>query len=253
VLTNSSKAISDQKILLEKSSTRKTIQRMKDDTSSLYVQRDSTSINSRVSQFTDTLSKISRSFEFDRELFSTKVYGSAFRGSLKHTVEALRRQKAQMESIIRSDSLEKEEKRRNLLIDRQLEEDQNRLRTECKVLVLGDDDCGQDFLKQTKLYQIRGLSTGRRWEYLWEYKNVIRDNVREIMKALGSIIKEANSELDEKTMDLARRMDHELTVNPNDDPVVSAAAAEALRGLWASEQISELIQSARSRLPISAE
>jgi guanine nucleotide-binding protein G(i) subunit alpha len=57
--------------MLEKTSTRKIFKRFKDDTSSLYIQRDSASFYSR---YADNLSKIPKTFEFDRELFISKVY-----------------------------------------------------------------------------------------------------------------------------------------------------------------------------------
>jgi hypothetical protein len=83
MFTVCSTAISEQKSLLEKISTRKMLKRVKDDTSSLYVQRDSASI---LSQCTDNLSKISQMFGFDRELFILKVYEKALKSSLKDTV-----------------------------------------------------------------------------------------------------------------------------------------------------------------------
>lgn len=70
--------------MLEKSSSRKAIQRVKDDSSSLYVHRGSTSLRSTC---TDKLSKISREFQFDRELFTSRVYERAVRSSLKRTLE----------------------------------------------------------------------------------------------------------------------------------------------------------------------
>jgi hypothetical protein len=92
LLIDASNTISDQKILLEKPNSRKVFKRVKDDTVSMYVHRDTASIYSRC---TDTLSKISIVFSFDRDLFITKVYERALRGSLK---PSLRRQQADFES-----------------------------------------------------------------------------------------------------------------------------------------------------------
>ena len=77
----------DQKVLLEKSSNRKVFKRVKDDTVSLYVHYDSSSIYSRC---TDTLSKISIVFNFDHDLFITKVYERALRNSLKASLRVNR-------------------------------------------------------------------------------------------------------------------------------------------------------------------
>lgn len=47
---------------------------------SLYVHRDTASL---ISKMTDNMSKISRVFEFDSNIFSTGVYERAFRGSVR--------------------------------------------------------------------------------------------------------------------------------------------------------------------------
>ncbi|OCL04708.1 hypothetical protein AOQ84DRAFT_380310 [Glonium stellatum] len=77
--------ISEQKNFLEKPTSRKILQRVRDGSSSLGVLRDKTSLCSKC---TDNLSKISMVFPFDRVLFETKVYERALRASLK---EILRR------------------------------------------------------------------------------------------------------------------------------------------------------------------
>jgi hypothetical protein len=73
--------MAEQKQLLEKPRTRRVLQRAKADSASLFVHKDSTSMKSR---WTDNLSKVSRVFDFDPEVFSTGVYHRVFRGSLKY-------------------------------------------------------------------------------------------------------------------------------------------------------------------------
>jgi hypothetical protein len=131
------------------------IQCVKDDTSSLYVERGSTSLHSRVSRCTDTLSRISQSFDFDRELFISKVYERVLRASLKDT---MRRSKNDMVSgstptpastfktavsrsnysvnYASSSAMFTDSKLRNDRIEKELEMDSRRLRRECKVPVL---------------------------------------------------------------------------------------------------------------------
>lgn len=81
-----SKTMPEQKVLLEKPKTRKTFAQAKTDSESLWVLRDTDSLRSR---FTDHLSKLSVTFDFDNTLFSSKVYARILRGSIK---EVLRRQ-----------------------------------------------------------------------------------------------------------------------------------------------------------------
>ncbi|KAH6875266.1 hypothetical protein BKA58DRAFT_379513 [Alternaria rosae] len=74
------RTIGAQQRYLETKKTRKVLQRAKTDSVSLYVHRDTASLTSKM---TDNLSKISRTFEFDSNVFSTGVYERAFRGSIK--------------------------------------------------------------------------------------------------------------------------------------------------------------------------
>jgi hypothetical protein len=323
-LTDNSKAISDQKTLLEKSSTRKMIRRVKDDTSSLYVQCDSMSLHSRVSQCSDTLSKMSKTFEFDRELFISKVYEriheKVLRGSRNDTVQTLRRPKNNVEStpdlfkvpaeepqqsdeksksqsieceleenwlefdrtslvskvsdkapsgspknIVQSLHRQKHTRKFTMNLSRTITEDPGKInsrsiddklqrdsrgrRGECRILVLGDDECGQVFLKQTKIFHSQGFTT----EELQDYKAVVGNNVQDITNAINSVLGEASIEMDEITKGYAQLLSQEWTNSSTSDVVVSNEAAEALQGLWASEQFSVLLQSTNFRLPSSAE
>ena len=72
--------MSEQKMVLERSSTRKTLKHIKSDSASLIVHRDSASFLSR---YSDSLSRLSVVFKFDPELFSTKVHERVHRKSLK--------------------------------------------------------------------------------------------------------------------------------------------------------------------------
>jgi hypothetical protein len=322
-LTDNSKAISSQKTLLEKSSTRKMIRRVKDDTSSLYIQCDSMSLHSRVSQCSDTLSKMSKTFEFDRELFISKAYEriheKILRGSRHNTAQTLRRRKDNVEStpdlfnVLAADpqqsdgksksqsieceieensfvfdptsliskmheraprgspknifqSLHRQKYTRNFtmnfsrtttedpgkinsrFIDEELQRDSRGRGGACRILVLGDDECGQAFLKQTKIFHSHGFTT----EELQDYKAVVRNNVQEIMNATNSVLREASIEMDEITQRYAQILSQEWTNSSTSNAVISNKAAEALQGLWESEQFSTLLQSTNFRLPSSA-
>ena len=75
-----SKTLSEQQRVLGTNKTRKVLDRAKADSISLYVHRGSASLTSKM---TDNMSKISRVFEFDSNIFSTGVYERAFRGSVR--------------------------------------------------------------------------------------------------------------------------------------------------------------------------
>jgi len=68
-----SKAISEQGAIMERASTRKILDQLKDDTASLIVHRDSSSIRTRCS-LRSNMSKFSCVFQFDPVIHSSKAY-----------------------------------------------------------------------------------------------------------------------------------------------------------------------------------
>lgn len=210
--------------MLEKTSTRKIFKRVKDDTSSLYVQRDSTSIYSRC---TDNLSKISKMFEFDRELFISKVYEKALRGSLKDTVENMRREQQQPYVIVTS-----EERNRNKLIERELYEHAKKLRRECKVLLLGDRDCAQTFIKSMKIAHSGGFT----YEEREKYQEVVMNNIICVMEGMAGILKNGDIDLDATAKIHAKVLSQEIKKIQTGDRKITIEGAGAVQGLWEDKQ-----------------
>ena len=69
--------------MLEKTSSRRALKRIQDDSASLHLLRDAASFSS---QCNDSLSKLSVTFAFDRQLLGTKVYDRVFRKTLKRVI-----------------------------------------------------------------------------------------------------------------------------------------------------------------------
>ena len=112
---------------MEKPRSRKVFKRIDDDVASLYVHRSSDSF---VSQLTDTLTKISRDFAFDRLLWVSKVYKDASPGLLE-----LMRERVGRRELTRVE----EQASRSKTIDTQLKKELAGNRTSTKILVLGFD------------------------------------------------------------------------------------------------------------------
>jgi hypothetical protein len=247
VLTSNSKAISDQKVILESCVTRNIIQRVKDDTSSLYVQRSSTSVHSRASQYTDNLSNFSKSFEFDRILRETKVYEPFVKSTTKMAIETWRRQKKKVTSSSTSirASVEKlrfqgflaqeEGSQKSQAIDNEIQRELRSHRN--SVLVLGDEDCGQLFLKQMKILHSNGFTA----KELQIYKEVVRSNVWYVIQEIVSLVNQF--EMDEGTRTLVEFLSQELAKYPAPDTAAFSTAIKALQELWTSKQLRELLQS----------
>jgi hypothetical protein len=125
--------------LLESPTSRKVFRRIRDDSSSLYVQRDSLSLYSRWTGTVSTLSKISKVFEFDRELFISKVYEKALRDALKEKLGRQRLEGGILPTV--------EETAKSKDINKDLAKDRRRLRREAKVLMLGDPTFNEIIIK----------------------------------------------------------------------------------------------------------
>ncbi|KAE9378294.1 hypothetical protein N431DRAFT_541800 [Stipitochalara longipes BDJ] len=210
-----------------------------------------TACNFGASWYTDTLSKISRSFEFDRELFSSRVYEKVLRHSLKDTVDALRRQAspALRMGYLRASTASPEDRLEtsNLQsIHRELEKQSKRRRImgAYRVVVLGDVVCARAFLNETKILHGNGFTT----EELQEYKSVIREKIWRIMEIVETILGEAIVNMDDTTREFAQQVRQNLRDGRSGDANFSGIAAKALQEVWASDNFSELRRSALSRI-----
>jgi hypothetical protein len=120
------------------------------DSASLFVQRDSSSF---FSGWSDNLSKFSIQFDFDRELFVTKVYEKVIRSSVKDSLRQKHGLTRPAEDSHTSKkparlthSAEVESKKRSRAIDRGLKWDATRTKRECKILLLGSADSGKEHI-----------------------------------------------------------------------------------------------------------
>jgi hypothetical protein len=272
----SSKTISEQKILLEKSNTRKVLRRIENDTESLIVHRDTASL---LSHCTDSLSKISIVFPFDCELFISRAYDKVIRGSMK---EALRRQQADARPIEaispeatttvvkaakvrgaitkgtegksagvkgaevkRPSALKKpgsaeetEAKIRSQLIDRRLGEDRKRLNREAKVLVLGSEDSGkEEIVKQMEIIH-NGVSQKELEKYrLIIYKYTI-DCAKALIRAMEQLEIQTKQEGNKEYCEYL----FEYSVDPNPDKRLEAKIGHAISSIWHDPCIPEVME-----------
>jgi guanine nucleotide-binding protein G(i) subunit alpha len=206
-------------MMLEKTSTRRVINRVKDDASSLYVQRDSMSIYSRC---TDNLSKISKMFEFDRELFISKVYEKALRGSLKDTVENIRQKQ------LRPDvSVSREERDRGMIIERDIKEHAMKMKREVRVLLLGERDCVQVFIKNMKIIHGDGFTDDDRRMY----KEVVMKYMMRVMEGMVLVQKNGFTYPDNTAKIQAKLLSQEIEAIQAGDEI-TIEGASAVQGLW---------------------
>lgn len=197
---------------------------MKDDSSSLYGQRDSASLSSWRTSSSLRLSKL---FEFDRQLFATKVYNKALPSSLKNTVEHLRRPAT---CRLRIEPSAKDIKR-TAIIDQTLEEDSKKRSKEWKVLVLGDPACTQTFMNQIRISHMRGFPDDERAAY----KGTVRNNVLDIVEVLACIAEDEYAGLDDTAKVHATLLSRELAKWETQPKKLTWEVANAVKGLWQNE------------------
>jgi hypothetical protein len=208
--------------MLEKSSTRKVLRRVEIDSASLFVHRDTASL---ISQCTDNLSKLSAVFSFDRELFVSKVYERALRGSVK---EALRRQQGDTQARMRSQA-----------IDRRLEEDSKRLRRELKVLLLGSRESGKDeIVKQWKILHQNGYTA----EELALYRLTIYNNVIDCAKALIGAMKQFEIHPERELNRAYCEFLLDYSIDPDPNKPLGTKVGEAISSIWQDPCIPKILE-----------
>ena len=219
------------------------------DTASLFVHRDTDSF---ITRMTDNLSKLSVVFTFDRELFISKVYERAFRGSVKESLKLL--QKDDAKAMKRSQATDRRPEgsvkesfmlcredidalKKSQALDRQIEEDWRQLRRECKVLVLGSEDSGKDrIIKKMKIIQNGYFGELEMYRHTI-YKN-LTDSIRSIILAMQQF--EIEPEKEENKSFCATLMEYSVPEDPYD--VMGRAIGDAISSIWSDPCIPKVME-----------
>lgn len=233
-----SKSISEQKSLLERSSTRKALRRVRNDSAFLIVHHDTDSrrvrndsaslivhrdTDSLISRMTDSLSKLSIIFSFDQELFISKVYEWAFRGSLKET--------------LRQQQDDPEARKRSRAIDRHIVEDSRCLRREYKALLLGDMDGKKEFMKTIMAFR-NDYSADELESYrLTIFKNVI-DCAKDLITAMRHFEIHPEQELNRAYCDFLL----EYSIDTDFKKPLEAKVSEAISSIWQDPCIPKILE-----------
>ena len=145
LLSGNSKTFSEQRILLELQANRQVFNRVKDDSSSLFVLRDEASSSSRLTRSTDASSILSRIFPgLDAQLMGTLVYQRAVRSLFRRMTGRKGSPKPSNNTRLtlprREVQESKDRNRRSEAIDRSLSYDKNTAKREVKIAVLGSSE-----------------------------------------------------------------------------------------------------------------
>ncbi|KAF4630898.1 hypothetical protein G7Y89_g7233 [Cudoniella acicularis] len=197
-------------------SSRKIFRQIRDDTSSFF-------------------SKISKVFNFDRELFVSKIYERVLRESHKNILKRSRTAEQASKSQLGGPGAlpTQEEILRSQEIDHILKEDSRRLHLEVKILMLGDDECGQAILEKMKAHNVVGYM----YEELATYKPVIQRKLFDTMQLMLVVAEAAMSELNGTTKAHAEDLSREIgTAQLNENEVaITEVSVIVVQGLWGCE------------------
>jgi hypothetical protein len=172
---------------------------------------------------TDNLSKLSRVFDFDQEVFSTKIYARAFRGSLK---TVLRQQQADKTSALQPQPLVGPTQQ-NHSLDR-------------RVLLLGIGESG----KSTVTKQLRILN--RFWpgfsiEEIEYHRSVILEDVGNILRECVNIMEyEDIVPVREENRELWEWFKIEVWMQPS-KPQLHPQFVDAIRSFWKDPCMSNVL------------
>ncbi len=156
------------------------------------------------------------------------MYEKALRGSLKDTVENMRREQQQPYVIVTP-----EERNRNKLIEREHKEHAKALRGECKVLLLGDRHCMQTFIKATKATHSNGFT----YEEREKYQKAVMKTIMYVMEGMASILENEDIDLDGTAKMHAKVLTQEVEKIKASNGKITVDGADAVRGLWENEQL----------------
>lgn len=176
-------------------------------------------------------------FEFDRELFITKVYERMLRASLKGAIRD--DQVNPLKSRIYMAREETKAKKQSQALDELLVEDSRRIRREVKLLLMGSADSGKEkVLLQMKILSSKGSSD----EELESYRQIIYKNVLSCAKSIVQAMEELEiyPDLDANQEYCVYLMNYELASNP--DQRLNAKVMDAITSLWQDPCIKKLME-----------
>ena len=160
----------------------------------------------------------------------SNVYERALRGSLK---EALRRQQLDASSV------DVQNTKQSLAIDRSLQEDARTMRRECKVLLLGAEDSGKsDTVKCMKMTHGECFTT----EDPCMYRSMIYKTVVDCAKALVDALEHLGIEPEEKTSKAHCDYVRDFVVNADSEFRLGENFGHAIAAIWSDPCMVRLLE-----------
>lgn len=162
-------------------------------------------------------------FEFDRELFTSRVYEMALRSSLKDAIGKVRREQEQPNIIVT-----KKEKDRNKDIEREISNHAWKRRREYRITLLGDQGCSQTFVKGMETAHLSELTYGERKMY----QETVAKYIIRVMEGMDMLLKNEDIGLDDTSKIHAEVLSREIEAIQTNGRKISVEGVAAVQGLW---------------------
>ena len=233
-VTNS-KTLSEQQKWLETPVNRRVFDQSKDNSSSLFVLRDSSSTLSKWTQSTVNSSKLSRVFVFDQELMTSKVYQRLFRALCKRSVcgkelEGSLNLVSQTSPRNKTIPEKKDSVLRSKAVDQTLQEEARQM-GEYRLVIVGGPSGGKQLMLRFMRLKIRKSFTA---EELQNYRSIIQSTLVDLvceLVALGSL----HHEVRELSQSIPKPSTLADLVNDN------FAVVTAAKSLWYKQNVQQLL------------
>ncbi|KAI9769762.1 MAG: Guanine nucleotide-binding protein alpha-2 subunit [Geoglossum simile] len=144
-----------------------------------------------------------------------------------------------MGACMSTNSEEDEQRKRSQMIDRRLDEDNRRLRRECKILLLGSGESGKStIVKQMKIIHQNGYTP----EELGLYRLTIYKNLIDCAKALISAMEqfEIKPEKEVNIEHIAYLMNYQ--VDPDPHTPLESKVGDAVTSIWRDPAIKSVME-----------
>jgi len=184
-----------------------------------------------MSTWTDNLSKFSVRFEFDRELFVSKVYERVFRGAVKNSLQR------QPRTISPEDP---EASKRTWEINQAIRKDYTRLKQEHKILVLGTAGSGkEDIINTMKSIHQNGYTT----EEPMKCRYLIRQNIIDCAKALIETMRKIEIWPESEVVSSYCHFIQDYVLDPDLEAPLEDTVSQAINALWNDPSTAEVLHS----------
>lgn len=223
--------------------TRRALDQIKDDTSSLICLRDTDSYSSTRTSTTTRSSILNVMFNFDRELFNSKVYQETMRSIIRRTIRGGRNDKRQdsiaaletQKLLWGSTKAKNKAKLRNQEIESQLKKDRKEQSLEINLLLLGARGSGKSTAaRQMKLSADGSYTRSERESFKEAIFNYIVQAMREILDAMESL---------DLSLDSPENEHHVRTIRLQppviEEPSLSPKSGHAIEALWKDKAVQE--------------